>query len=54
MEIDNALSEPAVRLVEFHNAFNRNVKISFGALESVSQRALTGAAGDVLALPTGG
>lgn len=54
MDIDNALSEPAVRLVEFHNAFNRNVKISFGALESVSQQALAGATGDVLALPTGG
>lgn len=54
MDIDNALSEPAVRLVEFHNAFNRNVKISFGALESISQQALASEVGDVLALPTGG
>lgn len=54
MDIAAALSEPAVRLIEFHNAFNRNVKVSFGALEAVSAQAQLGGEPVAQVLPTGG
>lgn len=52
MDISAALTESGVRLVAFHDAFNRNVKVTFGALEAVNGLAEEGAA--VVALPTGG
>ena len=33
MILDNAISEPFVKILNFHNDFNRNIKSSVGALE---------------------
>jgi len=54
MNIDAAISEPLVRLIAFHNAFNRNIKVSFGALEVISEHASAKGNGEAFALPTGG
>ena len=52
MNITGALTEPLVRLIAFHNACNRNIKVSFGALEMLS-RARASAGAVATALPTG-
>ena len=30
MDLSEAISEPFVQLIDFHNAFNRGIKVSFG------------------------
>jgi hypothetical protein len=46
-------ASPLVRLIASHNAFSRNIKVSFGALEMLSRvSAVDGSAGPI-ALPTG-
>jgi hypothetical protein len=52
MDVSGAVSEPFAQLSAFHIAFNRNVKLSFGALEAIGKIAL-GPDG-LLRLPTGG
>ena len=32
MDLSKAISGPFVQLIDFHNAFNRGIKVSFGAL----------------------
>ncbi|MGQ3081339.1 MULTISPECIES: hypothetical protein [Alphaproteobacteria] len=54
MNIDAALSEPLFRLIAFHNGFNRNIKVTFGALESLTGHAAREAGGAIFTLPTGG
>lgn len=54
MNIDTALSEPGVRLIEFHNWFNRNIKVTFGALEALTQQLPAGTDEAAFVLPTGG
>lgn len=34
MEMNRAISEPMVRLIDFHNSFNMNLKFAYGALEA--------------------
>ena len=53
MEIDTAITEPLARLIEFHNASNRNMKVSFGALALVSEQSETARADKLVTLPTG-
>jgi hypothetical protein len=53
MDIDVAISEPLVRLIAFHNAFNRNIKVSFGALEMLSRASAADGSAGPIALPTG-
>lgn len=33
MNLENAISEPFVKILNFHNDFNRNIKAAVGALE---------------------
>jgi hypothetical protein len=40
-------------MIEFHNRFNRNTKVSFGALESISSAPVVGHQSRVIELPTG-
>lgn len=52
MDLSRAITEPAVRLIDFHNSFNRNIKISFGALEVITSN--DGIRdGELVSLPTG-
>lgn len=53
MNIDAAISEPLVRLIAFHNAFNRNIKVIFGALEKLSSASAVHTSAAPIALPTG-
>ena len=52
MDLSRAITEPAVRLIDFHNSFNRNIKISFGALEVVATSNDI-REGELVSLPTG-
>ncbi len=54
MNIDTALTEPGVRLIELHNWFNRNIKIIFGALEALTQQLPAGNDEAAFVLPSGG
>ena len=53
MDTEAAISEPLVKLIAFHNAFNRNIKVSFGALEMLSGVSAGDATVGPIALPTG-
>ncbi|WP_143198422.1 hypothetical protein [Bradyrhizobium sp. AS23.2] len=53
MDIDAAISEPLVKLIAFHNAFNRNIKVSFGSLEMLSGVSAADRSAGLIALPTG-
>ncbi len=53
MDFDTAISEPFARLLTFHNAFNRSIKVSFGALSLLSERPAGGEAPQAITLPTG-
>jgi len=53
MDTEAAISEPLVKLIAFHNAFNRNIKVSFGALEMLSGASAADGAAGPIALPTG-
>jgi hypothetical protein len=53
MEFEAAISEPLARLITFHNAFNRNIKLSFGALALLSEQFSSGNHSGAFELPTG-
>lgn len=53
MDFSAAISEPFVWLIGFHNAFNRNIKVSFGALEMLSSATPVDGSTGLIALPTG-
>ncbi len=42
MNIENAISEPLRRFVEFHNKFNRNIKITSGSLTKIGSDFIDG------------
>lgn len=52
MDLSRANSEPVIWLIDFHNQFNRNIKITFGSLAKLDGDAV--GAADVVELPTGG
>lgn len=51
MDLSRSISEPLRLLIDFHNQFNRNIKITFGALASLDGSASANA--EVVALPSG-
>lgn len=53
MDIDAAISEPLARHIEFHNTFNTNMKVSFGALALASEQSEEAKAEEAVTLPTG-
>lgn len=53
MNFDDAISEPLARLIDFHNGFNRSIKLSFGALSLLPDRADDMSTGVPVSLPTG-
>lgn len=53
MDLSEAISEPFVQLIDFHNAFNRGIKVSFGALIFLADQTKSNEPGDVVVVPTG-
>lgn len=51
MDLARANSEPLIRLIEFHDQFNRNIKLTFGSLAKLDGD--VGGATNVIELPTG-
>jgi hypothetical protein len=54
VDLSAANSEPFVRLLTFHNSFNRSIKVSFGALSLLSDPCTSGDKSTAVSLPTGG
>ncbi len=56
MDISSANAEPMVALLEFHNQFNRSIKVAFGALSAVQVRVASDGedAPTLIELPAGG
>jgi hypothetical protein len=52
MKIEDAISEPCRRLIEFHNRFNRNIKVTFGSIALAEQAASSNGTSN-MDLPTG-
>lgn len=53
MDLSEAISEPFVQLIDFHNAFNRGIKVSFGALIFLADQTKSNEPGAIVAVPTG-
>lgn len=53
IEADTATIEPLARPIEFHNAFNRSMKVSFGALALLSEQSKAARSDGLVTLPTG-
>ena len=53
MDLSEAISEPFVQLIDFHNAFNRGVKVSFGAMNFLAERTKEDVSAGPAVLPTG-
>ena len=54
MDLTRAVSEPLVKLIAFHNAFNQNVKLTYGAIEQLSASTVADATLGPVTLPIGG
>ena len=53
MNLDAVISEPFARLLTLHNAFNRSIKVNFGALALLSNGSTGKGTSEAVALPTG-
>lgn len=53
MDLSKAISEPFVQLIDFHNAFNRGVKVSLGAMFLLAERAKEDVSANPAIVPTG-
>jgi len=53
MDLQNTITEPFVKILNFHNDFNRHIKLSVGALEFWKASAMAAANGISMTLPTG-
>ncbi len=53
LDLKAAISEPLARIIAFHNAFNRSVKLSFGALEMLSRQSGCDERAEAVSVPTG-
>jgi len=53
MDLSEAISEPFVQLIDFHNAFNRGIKVSYGAMIFLADQTKSNDPGNIVVVPTG-
>jgi hypothetical protein len=53
MDLSKAITEPFVQLIGFHNAFNRGIKVNFGAMIFLAARTKEDGSIGPIVVPTG-
>ena len=53
MDLSKAITEPYAQMIEFHNAFNRSIKVSFGAMVYLGTQKKKGDESVPISVPTG-